>query len=315
MNIPEPASRTLGWVLLIGIAYFSADTTAAFLEERLQVAPKSLPVAAMATVQANTPAQAIPPGMVELLATTVPPTPPTPAPGANAGEGAPAGQPAPSGPAASLKLRGTMAGVGGSGLAMIDVNGETQVFGLGEEINGMMLIEVGPYTARLEGGGRSQVLEMDVVTELPAVVVPPVAAVTDEPIVPASPTPEPPTDTATPDAAATPGAEDAGAILSQKELRNILDNPGQFAGKGFRMKPVLRDGEIVGMRVSMKDGSHPLARLGVQDGDIVRSLNGQELNGPEALSSIYRVLRNTSSLKFDVERNGQNQSIDVALSE
>jgi general secretion pathway protein C len=310
VNVPEPVGRALGWVMLCGIAYFAADTTAAVVEDRLRVAPKPIQVAAVAPQDATAPAQAVPPGLNDLLATTEPDTPPTPV---ATGQGAdPSVKAAPSAPPSSLKLRGTMAGVGGSGLAMIDINGETKVVSVGEEVSGMTLTEVSAYSARLEGGGRTQILEMDVVTELPAVVTaPPPTASTAEPIVPeASPTPGM---EATPAVAETPGAE--GSILSQRELRNILDNPGQFAGKGFRMKPVLREGEIVGMRVTMKDASHPLARLGVQDGDIVRSLNGQELNGPEALSSIYRVLRNTSDLKFEVERNGQNQSIDVSLTE
>lgn len=316
MIVPEPVSRGLGWLLLVGVAFYSADATAAVIEGRLSVAPKPLPAIVLPETKANAPAQAIPPGMQELLATTEPDTPVAPLTASTTpGVAVTAAQP--SAPPSSLKLRGTMAGVGGSGLAMIDVNGETIVVAVGEEISGMTLAEVSPYSARLEGGGRSQMLEMDVATELPGVVAQ-AQAVTDQAIVPSpSPTPD-----ATPDPNATPGAEvaatpapEGGEILSQRELRNILDNPGQFAGKGFRMKPVLREGEIVGMRVTMKDASHPLARLGIQDGDIVHSLNGQELNGPEALSSIYRVLRNTSSLRFEVERNGQNQSLDVSLSE
>lgn len=317
MTIPEPASRAAGWLLLVGIAFYSADAAAAVIENRLRVAPKAIPVAAVAPIEGGVPAQAIPPGLVELLATTRPAGAPDQPQAVASADGTTPPAPVVAAPPSSLNLRGTMAGVGGSGLAMIDVNGETRVISVGEEVSGMTLVEVNAYSARLEGGGRSQVLEMDVVTEV-AAVLPPPAIPTQDPIAPdASPTPQATPgeviQVTPPDAATTPPA--GGAILSQTELRNILDNPGQFAGKGFRLKPVLREGEIVGMRVNMKDASHPLARLGVQDGDIVRSLNGQELNGPEALSSIYRVLRNTSSLKFEVERNGQNQSIDVALSE
>lgn len=312
MTVPEPAARTLGWLLLVGIAYFGADTTAAVIEDRLRVAPKPIPAAAVAQMEANALAQAVPPGLNDLLATTQPETPPPVA--TTSAPGTPSQPAVPAAPPASLKLRGTMAGVGGSGLAMVDVNGETQVVGVGEKLNGLTLVEVGAYSARLEGNGQTHVLEMDVATDIPAMVTPPPVAIADPMMPAASPTPgATPTADGTPSADATPAA--TGAILSQRELRNILDNPGQFAGKGFRLKPVLREGQIVGMRVTMKDPSHPLARLGIQDGDIVRSLNGQELNGPEALSSIYRLLRNTPSLKFDVERNGQAQAIDVSLSE
>lgn len=314
MNLPESATRPLGWLLVLGLAYYSADATAALLENRLRVDPKALPAAPALVRGANPPAQAVPPGLVRLLATTEPDTPLPTQPGSTGTSPTNAAGGAPSAPPSSLKLRGTMAGMGGSGLAMIDVNGETRVLSVGEVLGGLTLVEVGAYSARLEGGGRTQVLEMDVATEVPAVTVVAASQAAQEPVLPnTEPTPDPQAE-ATPGVEATPGGE-TGAILSQRELRNLLDNPGQFAAKGFRMKPVLREGEIVGMRVTMKDASHPLARLGVQDGDIVRSLNGQDLNGPEALSSIYRVLRNTSSLKFEVERNGQNQSIDVSLSE
>ncbi len=308
LTVPDSLSRFLGWCLLVGLAFYSADSTAALIENRLRVEPKPLaaaaplPMASQAAVAAPPP-----PGVSKLLATTQPEAPPSPGPGeAMAGVNGAVGAPVPTAPPSSLKLRGTMAGVGGSGLAMIDINGVTEVIAVGEEVAGMTLAEVNAYSARLEAPGRSQILEMDVATSLPAPVALPLPVAVD--IDPA----------ATPAPAATPGDDGTpvgGAILTQTELRNILDNPGQFAGNGFRMKPVMRDGEIVGMRVTMRDASHPLARLGVQDGDIVRSLNGTALNGPEALSSIYRVLRNTSNLNFDVERNGAPQNVTVSLTE
>lgn len=312
IKISEPVSQALSWLLLVGLAFYAADATAAVIDDRLRVPPKQLPAVSVGQVQTNVTAQQPPPGMAALLATTMPDAPQGgPAVISRPGQNPSVTAATPSAPPSSLKLRGTMAGVGGAGLAMIDVNGQTQVISVGEQIGGMVLAEVSSYTARLEGGGRSQLLEMDVVTDLVAVTtLPPQTADPNANAVVPSPSPTPEAEDGEEASAAS-----AGAILSQKELRNILDNPSEFAGKGFRMKPVLREGEIVGMRVSLKDGNHPLARLGVQDGDIVKSLNGTALNGPESLTSIYRVLRNTSSLRFEVERNGSDQAIDVALSE
>ncbi len=311
IKISEPVSQALSWLLLVGLAFYAADATAAVIDDRLRVPPKALPAVAIGKVQTNVPAQQPPPGMAALLATTVPDAPAGGTVSVVRAPGQPPSvTPVASAPPSSLKLRGTMAGVGGAGLAMIDINGETQVISVGEQIGGMTLTAVNSYTAQLEGGGRSQLLEMDVVTDLVAVTSLPPQPVDPNATVVPSPSPTPNMED---EQAADPAA--AGAILSQKELRNILDNPSEFAGKGFRMKPVLREGEIVGMRVSLQDAAHPLARLGVQDGDIVKSLNGTALNGPESLTSIYRVLRNTSSLRFEVERNGSDQAIDVALSE
>lgn len=305
MNVPEPVSQATKWVLVVGLAFFSADSACALIQRKLSVPPKPLPVSVAGAVQPNLPAQAPPAGLVALMKTTKPE-------GVVAIGGNPAGsnrpgvtttRPQPARPPANLQLRGTMAGLNGNGLAMIDVNGQTQVVGTGEKVGGMTVVSVTAYTVELEFNGQKQILEMDSSG--------PVAAAT-QPVVAANQlTPQPPSPT--PDPAATPGSGDA--ILSQHELRAILDNPQAFAGQGFRMKPVLNGGEIIGMRVAIPNTSHPLARLGIKDGDVVKSLNGTPINGPEALSSIYRTLRNTPNLSFEVERNGIPQTVEITLEE
>lgn len=300
MNLPEPVAQGAKWALVVGLAFFSADATSALIQKKMQVQPKPLPPAAVSPIQDNVPAQAAPPGLVSLLKTTEPPaTEEAPVgPDGQTPSVKPAVQKAPS----NLKLRGTMAGAGGSGLAMIDVNGTTQVVGTGEEIGQLTVTSVTPYSVRLEGNGQIQLLEMDDGS--------PAAAAPARPVANRQPQ--------QPRPSATPKQEEEGetdSILTQRELRNILDNPAKFAGQGFRMKPVLKQGDIIGMRVNLKNKSHPLARLGIQNGDVVKSLNGTPINGPEALSSIYRVLRNTSNLSFEVERGGTAQKVEITLEE
>lgn len=303
MTLPEQVSQAGKWALVVGLAFFAADTTSAVLERRLQVEAKPLPPAAVIPAQENAPAEAVPPGLVSLLRTTL---------SGAAGEKPAASQANPSVKAApkkapnNLKLQGTMAAGGdGAGLAMIFYNGQTQVVGVGEQIAGMTLKSVSAYSVRLLGNGQEMILEMSSNAQLAPP--PPTSVVnTPSPAVAA----EPPVISQDPDANG-----DSGAILTQRELRNILDNPAAFAGKGFRMKPVLTGGEIVGMRVAISNPSHPLARLGINNGDVVKSLNGTPLNGPESLSNIYRILRNTSNLSFEVMRGGQEQKIDISLEE
>lgn len=308
MTLPDPAAQAAKWALVVGLAYFSADATSALIQRQLDTPPKPMPQSSIGPVQENVPAQAPPPGLVNLLKTTQPEGAElqiASGPGSATASVTPAPTKAPS----NLQLRGTMAGSGGSGLAMIDVNGQTQVVSAGEQVGGMTLTSVSSYSVTLEANGQVQILEMNAEGPVQANSAP-IQSITPPPVTD-------PTALPTPDPNATASeAEGAGeAILTTRELRNILDNPAQFAGQGFRMKPVLNGGEIVGMRVSIQDKNHPLARLGIQDGDVVKSLNGTPLNGPEALSSIYRVLRNTSSLSFDVERGGAPQKLDITLEE
>ncbi len=307
MILPEQVQQAISWGLVLGLAYFSADSTAALLERRLQVPPKPIPTAYVPAAREDVPAQAVPPALVALLETTKPEEAEAEA-GAVSADGSPTVRPSgqagqkPAEPK-NLRLKGTMAGAGGTGLAMLELNNEVVVVSAGEEIAGYTLALVEPYSIRLEASGQSIVLEMDVATDVAPPSVQASARRPNEPIVPSEEETEEEAD------------GEAPAILTQRELRNILDNPTEFAGQGFRMNPVLREGDIVGMKVSIPSSSHPLARLGVQNGDVVRSLNGTPITGPESLTAIYRILRNTSNLRFEVEREGQDQTISVELAE
>lgn len=305
MTLPDPAAQAARWALVVGLAYFSADAATALIQRQLDTPPKAMPQSSIGPIQENVPAQAPPPGLVNLLKTTQPEGGEVvaSAPGSSTVSVTRAPTKAPS----NLQLRGTMAGGDGSGLAMIDVNGQTQVVSAGEQVGGMTLTSVSSYSVTLEANGQVQVLEMNAEGPVQANAAP-IQSVTPPPVTDPNAIP-------TPEETPAEGEATGEAILTTRELRNILDNPAQFAGQGFRMKPVLNGGEIIGMRVSIQDKSHPLARLGIQDGDVVKSLNGTPLNGPEALSSIYRVLRNTSSLSFDVDRGGTTQKLDITLEE
>lgn len=306
MVLPESVSQAARWALVVGLAFFAADTTAALLQSRLQVDAKALPPASVVQVQENIPAQAVPPGLVTLLNTTVPESKQgQTGPQGPSSNGGPAVKPALKKAPPNMKLQGTMAAGNGGGLAMIHMNGKTQVVGVGDQIGGLVLAHVSTYSVRLEGNGQNLILDMDSTGRLTS---------SAQATAPARPAPQKgPSQPKQPEPNQNQG--DAGAILTQRELRNILDNPGSFAGKGFRMKPVLHGGEIVGMRVNITNQTHPLARLGIKNGDVIKSLNGTPLNGPEALSSIYRLLRNTSNLSFEVNRGGQPQKIDITLEE
>ncbi len=96
-------------------------------------------------------------------------------------------------------------------------------------------------------------------------------------------------------------------LPSQEELRSLIDHPG-----GSRLKSVERDGTIVGMRLSFKKG-HPFHRMGLRDGDIILAVNEIPATGPESLSQIYRVVRNSQTLSFRLERAGLKMIHQIEL--
>ncbi len=81
---------------------------------------------------------------------------------------------------------------------------------------------------------------------------------------------------------------------------------------GMRMKPVVQARWVKGMWVKVPP-DHPLALMGLQTGDVVVAIQGQLIDGPAALSYLYRVLRESDDLHFLVEREGTYRCVRVQL--
>ncbi len=286
--------KAAGFALVAALAFFAADLTATLAEERLQIQPRPIEVQIPHVPEVPPPAVAPPTGLGELLALSAPEEIAISSqPGVPAQPGQPTAATAQT-PPPPMTLKGTMAGQGLS-LAMIEMNGETKLVGVGETLAGFTVVAVGPYSAELRRGSQSTVLQMSSPNTTTAAAAPvPVQAQAQ---------PQP--------AVAEPVLAANTAPPSQAELRQLIDS-GKFSGT-VRLKPVKRENEIVGMEVKIKDASHPLYRLGIRNGDIVTSLNDSPLNGAEALSNAYRVIRNTPNLSFQVERGGRVIPVNVTL--
>lgn len=301
-TLPPAARRAFGVVLMIAVCFMAADLTAAALDRRLQVPPRPLKAPPGRAADGSV-AVAPPTGMLDILQATAPPGAipgSEPAPG-QPGQPEQPGQP-PAVPSSNLKLKGTVAGTAMS-LAMIEVQGKTEMVGVGEDVAGFTLLAVGPYSAQLRRGGETVTLQMDI-AQIPAS-----ASVPGAPApVAAAPVPEQQPDAEAEAVVPAPETEQPEAIpgepisLSRNEFRANLTDPS-IAGK-MRMKPVKRDDEVVGMQMRFAVPDHPLARLGVQDNDIVTSVNGTKTTGPESLTEVYRIIRNSNNLRIMVERNG-----------
>lgn len=301
MRLPEPAAEAAKWCLLVGLAYFSADAVSAVIGRNLEVPGRPLPASPIAAVLEDVPAQAAPPGLITLLRTTEPKGGGQPSDDPSAG-GEASGTPAEAPQMVQVKLQGTMAASGGSGLAILEYQGASHVVGSGEKIGDFTLKSVTAYSVTLESQGQLFNLELNSQQGAPTMIAQARPA-TPTPAEQANQPPEEPEE----------AAGETTPIQRIDELRNILDNPEAFMGQGFNVKPEVSGDQVQGMRISRMNPAHPLARLGIQTGDLVKSLNGSALEGPESISVLYRVLRNSSTLTFEVERNGAPQTVEVHL--
>ena len=97
--------------------------------------------------------------------------------------------------------------------------------------------------------------------------------------------------------------------LSRSNQSDFETDRRKFAGKGFRMKPVVEEGKIIGMRIDVRDVMHPLYQHGLRTNDILLSVNGTATNGPNALTDCYREIRNNATIEFRIERAGRVQTL------
>ena len=105
-----------------------------------------------------------------------------------------------------------------------------------------------------------------------------------------------------------PTASNAGSTPKSTRLRQIrrefLRNPTKLA-ELVRVAPVMENGQTAGFRLTaLKDD--PLFReLGLQSGDVVKRVNGVELDSSTKGLRVLQQLRRAKQVNVTIERNGQ----------
>ncbi len=73
----------------------------------------------------------------------------------------------------------------------------------------------------------------------------------------------------------------------------------------MRALPNVENGKTNGFRLSEIQQGSLFQQMGLQDGDIVKSVAGQTINDPMRAMELLSVLQNQQSLSLQVIRNGQ----------
>ncbi|NVB36710.1 hypothetical protein G6O69_02625 [Pseudenhygromyxa sp. WMMC2535] len=104
----------------------------------------------------------------------------------------------------------------------------------------------------------------------------------------------------------------ASCSVDKAFVEKLLANPAQLT-KQARIVPAVRDGETTGYKFyGIRPGSLPKL-LGLKNGDLLTSVNGQQLKSIDQAMGLYTKLRRASHLSVVIERKGQtiNKEIDI----
>jgi general secretion pathway protein C len=107
-------------------------------------------------------------------------------------------------------------------------------------------------------------------------------------------------------------AEFTSCTVDKAFVEALLANPAQLT-KQARIVPAVRDGETKGYKFyGIRPGSLPKL-LGMKNGDLLTSVNGQQLESLDQAMDLYTKLRRASHLSVTIERKGQavQKEIDI----
>ncbi len=98
-----------------------------------------------------------------------------------------------------------------------------------------------------------------------------------------------------------------------KFRQTIRQNPDQLA-KHFKARPVKRGGKVIGYSVRSQGAYRSVFReAGLRNGDIVKSVNGIELNDSANALKVYQDLRDADEVRAVVLRGGRTLTIRRTL--
>ncbi len=220
-------------------------------------------------------------------ATTPPPPPPPP-------------------PPLNLTLLGTALVDGGVSFALLQMGNEIRVVRQGAEVApGAALTAVKADRIVVTRGGVPQ--EFLLFRPEPA----PAQARAQAPRPPPPPAPEAPAET--PAGGDTVRQVAPGRwLVDAREIQEASANMSRLMTQ-IRVVPNFTDGQPDGFKVfAIRPGSL-FARIGLQNGDVVKRLNGLEMQGPEQAFEAYQRLKDETAIQIDLVRRNENLSFGYEI--
>ncbi len=92
--------------------------------------------------------------------------------------------------------------------------------------------------------------------------------------------------------------------FSRAELIKVISSPNDLLAR-VKVTPYLEAGQVKGFRLDDIRKGGMVENLGVRNGDIIRKVEGQEMNGVERAIEIYKEVKDKPIISVEVERDGR----------
>ena len=171
-------------------------------------------------------------------------------------------------------------------LANGDTN-ETLVYALGDKFMGATIYKVEKDKVLIDNDGRNEYIDNSAAAPPNLGVFPPVA----QPGQPAAQSND------------VRQLSENQYVLARATVNGALSDLSQLATQA-RIVPSFKNGVANGFKLFSIVPDSLYSKIGIQNGDVIRRINGYEMNSPDKALEIYQKLRDANRIEVEIERRG-----------
>ena len=93
-------------------------------------------------------------------------------------------------------------------------------------------------------------------------------------------------------------------VVAKATINDNLSDLSKLATQA-RIVPSFKNGVANGFKLFSIVPDSLYAKIGVQNGDVIRRINGYEMNSPDKALEIYSKLRDANRIEIEIERRGE----------
>jgi len=200
--------------------------------------------------------------------------------------------------------------------AAVDSGGKTQILKIGDSIQGHVLKDLSWKYAILDSQGTGSLCYLDIwQEEIQGGIKPPVTAIGGN-LPPGRIGPPPPstdrTDFETLMQNSITDVSETEKNIDRSLIDYVLQNKGSLMQSG-RVLPNIENEEVKGFKVFGIRKTSLWGKLGIQNGDIINSVNGIEFKGPESAMDAFDKLQNAGHITVNITRRGKSMNLDYNI--
>ncbi len=101
-------------------------------------------------------------------------------------------------------------------------------------------------------------------------------------------------------------------VIPESQFKSATQNMGELLTQA-RVVPNIEDNKINGYRIFAITPGSIYANIGLQDGDVIHSVNGIQVTTPESALQLFQQLQNERRFTLNIDRNGQPMTLNYTV--